>query len=55
MEWYQSKNRQIVLSVVDGEIHYAAKFGANRHHGSFAIIDGWPKSLLSLISKISKT
>jgi hypothetical protein len=55
MEWYQSKNRQIDLSVVDGEIHYAAKFGANRHHGSFAIIDGWPKSLLSLIVKISKT
>lgn len=42
MEWYLSKNRQIVLSVVDGEIHYAAKFGANRHHGSFAIVDGWP-------------
>jgi hypothetical protein len=55
MEWYQSKNRQIVLSVIDGEIHYAAKLGANRHHGSFATIDGWPKSLMSLISKISKT
>jgi hypothetical protein len=55
MEWYQSKNRQIVLSVIDGEIHYAAKLGANRHHGSFAIIDGWPKSLLSLIFKIAKT
>jgi hypothetical protein len=54
MEWYKSKNRQIVLSVIDGEIHYAAKCGANRHHGSFAIVDGWPKSLLSLISKIAE-
>jgi hypothetical protein len=54
MEWYQAKNRQIVLSVIDAEIHYAAKRGANRHHGSFAIVDGWPKSLLSLISKIAK-
>jgi len=54
MEWYVSKNRQILLSVIDGEIHYAAKLGANRHHGSFTIVDGWPSSLLSLISKISK-
>jgi hypothetical protein len=55
MEWYRSKNRQILLSVIDGEIHYAAKLGANRHHGSFTIVDGWPRSLLSLISKIAKT
>lgn len=55
LEWYCSKNRQILLSVIDGEIHYAAKLGANRHHGSFTIVNGWPKSLLSLISKISKT
>ena len=55
MEWYRSKNRQIVLSVIDGEIHYAARLGTNRHHGSFAIVDGWPSSLLSLISKIAKT
>lgn len=53
LEWYSSKDRQIVISISDGEIHYAAKLGPNRHHGKYVIVDGWPRSLFSLIQKIA--
>lgn len=53
LEWYTSKARQISVSIIDGEIHYAAKLGSERHHGNYLLVDGWPKSLFSLIEKIA--
>lgn len=53
LEWYTARDRQISVSIIDGEIHYAAKLGANRHHGSYVLVDGWPRSLFSLIQKIA--
>jgi hypothetical protein len=53
LEWYTSKDRQISVSIIDGEIHYAAKLGSERHHGNYLLVDGWPKSLFSLIQKIA--
>lgn len=54
MEWYHSDSRQIVLSIVNGEIHYAAKLGEDRLCGSFASIDGWPKPLLTVVYRCSQ-
>ncbi|AMV33581.1 hypothetical protein VN12_15750 [Pirellula sp. SH-Sr6A] len=53
MEWYHSDSRQIVLSIVNGEIHYAAKLVEDRLCGSFANIDCWPKPLLTLVYRCS--
>lgn len=53
LEWYTTKERQISVSIIEGEIHYAAKLGSNRHHGNYVLVDGWPKSLFSLIQKIA--
>lgn len=53
LEWYTSKDRQVTVSIIDGEIHYAARLGSNRHHGNYVLVDGWPKSLISLIQRIA--
>jgi hypothetical protein len=54
MEWYHSESRQIVLSIVNGKIHYAAKLGEDRLWGRFASIDRWPKALLTLVRRYSQ-
>ena len=53
LEWYACKDRQIAVRIIDGEIHYAAKLGSERHHGNYVLVYGWPKSLFSLIQKIA--
>lgn len=54
MEWYHSASRQIVFSIVNGDIHYAAKLGEDRLSGSFASTDCWPKPLLTLIYSLQQ-
>ena len=53
LEWYTCKDRQIAVSIIDGEIHYAAKLGSERHHGSYVLVDGWPRSLFLLIQRMA--
>ncbi|MFH0937823.1 MAG: hypothetical protein V1899_00835 [Planctomycetota bacterium] len=53
LEWHHSSRRTLSVSVSpDGELHYAALFGASKVYGTEPFFGNVPKSILDLISQV---
>jgi hypothetical protein len=54
LEWHASIFRTLSISVSsDGDLHYAALFGAERHYGTVPFLGQLPSAVLPLIERIA--
>lgn len=50
LEWYRNPRQLLSVSIsADGELHYAATIGRNRHGGTIVFLDEVPETILKLI------
>lgn len=50
LEWYRNPRQLLSVSIsADGELHYAATIGRNRHSGTIVFLDEVPDTILKLI------